>query len=239
MNLEQKSMNMAQSVGFFGIPSENFDQSGRAQFIALLELGLLPQSSVLEIGCGVLRAGHWLINFLEPDNYYGIEPSEKRVQLGLDQLISKSVQIEKKPRFNFNDEFDLTVFDKKFDFFLAGSIWTHCSKLDISTMLDGFKETGTDNSVFLVSYLPAFFPWQDYKGSDWVGTSHKSEKPGCIHHNKKWIKRQAKNRGLHISFLNKTAFDNQYWIVLSKAPLIKDKTLLSKRLLRFYHALKN
>lgn len=68
--------------GFQGVPLETFEEAGRNQFITLLELGLSPESRVIDIGCGVLRLGYWLIPFLHEGCYYGIEPAQQRVNLG-------------------------------------------------------------------------------------------------------------------------------------------------------------
>jgi hypothetical protein len=48
---------------------------GRNQLSILLRNGLIFDSRVLDVGCGVLRAGYWLIHFLDPDCYFGIEPN--------------------------------------------------------------------------------------------------------------------------------------------------------------------
>jgi hypothetical protein len=37
---------------------------------------------VLDVGCGALRVGYWLIHFLEPENYYGIEPKKRMLGTG-------------------------------------------------------------------------------------------------------------------------------------------------------------
>src|SRR5689334_15973601 len=68
---------------FFGVPIRGFDRGGRAQLILLLMAGLEPRSKVVDLGCGVLRAGYWLVHFLDPGCYHGIEPHEGRLRTGL------------------------------------------------------------------------------------------------------------------------------------------------------------
>jgi hypothetical protein len=53
-------------------------------------------------------------------------------------LLEPGVAAARRPRFDFNDEFDSSVFRERFDFFLARSIWSHASKAQIRAMLDGF-----------------------------------------------------------------------------------------------------
>src|SRR5207249_4171037 len=46
---------------FLGVPTEDFAFAGREQLEFLLRAGLQRSSLMLDIGCGVLRAGYWLI----------------------------------------------------------------------------------------------------------------------------------------------------------------------------------
>ncbi|TWT61769.1 hypothetical protein [Rubinisphaera italica] len=93
-----------------GVPKETFEQAGRQQFIELLAAGLLPESRVLEFGCGCLRIGYWLIRFLDPECFYGIEPAKNRVDHGQEYLFSPAMLAEKKPQFDYNAVFDSSMF---------------------------------------------------------------------------------------------------------------------------------
>lgn len=216
LDLTVLGMELEQKYGFLGVPANTFEEAGRAQFVALLEEGLMPHSKVLEIGCGVLRVGYWLIYFLKEDGYCGIEPAEERVEIGKKHLFDVSTLENKRPKFSFNEDFDSDIFDQKFDYFLAGSIWTHCSKQSIEVMLDGFVRNSNENGVFLASYLPARSKGQDYHGHEWVGTSHVSDVSGCIRHSKKWIEAQCRSRNLFVEQLSQEAFDGQYWLRISR-----------------------
>lgn len=213
--VQRQSEKMMDRHGFIGVPRETFEQAGRNQFVTLLEQGLLPESKVLDIGCGVLRLAYWLVRFLDPGCYCGIEPAQDRVDYGKEYIITPTQLEEKKPRFDYNENFDTSVFDEKFDFFIAGSIWTHCSKEHILTMLDGFLRNTRPNAQFLVSYLPASDPSEDYQGSQWVGTSHKSNVAGCIKHDRNWINEVCTQRGLTVEDLPHRAFDSQFWLKIA------------------------
>lgn len=236
VNLKSIGEKMTRENGFLGVPDHSFEKAGRNQLITLLEEGLTPDSKVLEIGCGVLRVGYWLIHFLNPDCYYGIEPAEKRVEIGKKYLLHSEILASKRPQFDFNEIFDTSVFHTKFDFFLAGSIWTHCSKESIRVMLNGFANNTTDSAVFLTSYLPARLKKNDYQGNDWVGTSHRSDISGCIRHSRKWIQSECDKRNLILESLSRDAFDGQYWLKISKHKTskysIKRKRIQLKKLIR-------
>jgi SAM-dependent methyltransferase len=198
--------------GFLGVPMETFEQGGRQQLIRLLNEGLAPESRVLDIGCGCLRVAYWLIRFLDRGCYYGIEPARQRVEYGLRYLFASEDVERKQPRFDFNPHFDSSVFGSRFDFFLAGSIWSHASKRQVEATLDSFVRDSVSTSVFLASYLPAESSDEDYQGERWVGTSHECDTPGVIRHSLAWIEEACRGRGLGVAALPGTDCDSQYWL---------------------------
>jgi hypothetical protein len=46
---------------------------GRRRFERLLALGLTPDDVVVDFGCGTLRIGRYLIDYLKPGNYWGFD----------------------------------------------------------------------------------------------------------------------------------------------------------------------
>jgi hypothetical protein len=208
---------MAAEGGFLGVPLEGFAETGRKQLDALVTLGLKRDSKLLDIGCGCLRGGYWLIHFLGPGCYCGIEPHEVRVELGLRHLLEPDQLAEKLPRFDPNDAFDTSVFGERFDFFLAGSIWSHAAKPQIEHMLDGFLRDTTEGAVFMTSYVPPAGPQDDYRGREWVGTSHTSDVAGVISHSLEWIEAACGRRGLVVARLAGYELDAQPWLVVRRA----------------------
>jgi len=200
---------------FFGVPVAEFENAGRQQLILLLLAGLEPQSKVVEIGCGILRAAYWLVHFLDSGCYFGIEPHRDRLATGRAAILEPGLEETKRPRFDVNAEFDTAVFGETFDFFLAYSIWTHAAKPQIEIMLDNFVRDSNPEAVFLTSILPAVWPWRDYNGRMWFGTSHQSNIPGCIRHSMWWIKRQCQRRGLRIVTLGRERH-GQTWLAISR-----------------------
>ncbi|MDA8015864.1 MAG: class I SAM-dependent methyltransferase [Thermoanaerobaculia bacterium] len=215
-SVQTRAERMIDTHGFLGVPRETFEVGGRAQLVRLLQNGLLPESKVLDIGCGVLRVGYWLVRFLDPGCYRGIEPARQRVELGRRYLFEDQELSAKQPRFDYNAEFDTSVFGERFDYFLAGSIWTHCSKSQIDVMLDGFERNSGVNGVFLTSYLPAVGYDDDYSGDTWVGTSHECDTPGVVYHRLGWIEDNCRQRGLRVTQLPGLDCDSQYWLRIDR-----------------------
>ena len=155
-SLQERSERIRTAEGaFLGGPYKDFERVGRHVFEVRLEEDLRPSSRVLDVGCGALRVGYWLMRFLDPGCYFGLEPNRDMLNLGLSKLVEPEVIERAGAHFAHNDDFDFSVLGERFDFVLARSIWTHSSKAQIRTMLSSFARTGAPGGVFLTSYCPA------------------------------------------------------------------------------------
>lgn len=207
----------AQHQRFLGGPPEVFDEVGREQLGALLDFGLAPDSTVLDIGCGCLRGGKWIIPLLNPGGYCGIEPNAEMLQYGLEHILDPEMARIKRPRFDHNDRFDCSVFEVKFTHMIARSVWTHADKSQIGLMLDGAAQCGTGDVVLLASYRPAkWYKNNDYKGVGWVGRSHESDQSGMVCHSFSWIALACRQRGLVASRVNRPVVNGQPWIAVRR-----------------------
>lgn len=140
--------------GFTGGQLDLFEEAGRYSFDSLLGLGLQPEHRVLDVGCGALRLGYWLIRYLNPDNYFGTEPHENYVNAGLRHAIGRKLQEEKKPSFRFDRDFDFGAFGVRFDFVLARSIFSHASPEQFERAMHAFQQTAAPCGTMLASYRP-------------------------------------------------------------------------------------
>jgi hypothetical protein len=152
--LQRKAEELSRTQ-FVGARVERFEEDGRLLFIALIRRGLTPDSTVIDVGCGALRSGYWLIHFLDADHYHGIEPSQARLAAARSVLLEPGLEDERRPRFAANDDFDLSTFGVAADFVLARSIWSHAAKWQIEAMLDSFRRVCRPGSLLLASYHPA------------------------------------------------------------------------------------
>jgi len=199
---------------FLGGPIGLFEAAGQKLLITLLSEGLKPDFKVLDIGCGCLRGAYWLIHFLDKGCYYGIEPNIEMLEAGNRIILEPGLADLKKPMFDHNPDFNFMIFGEKFDVFVARSIWTHASKQQIQTMLDGFVSTANSGGIFLTSYLKPTFFKKDYMGGSWIGRSHESETPGLVRHSFGWIQGECAKRGLVAEEIKEKAynFGDQTWI---------------------------
>lgn len=201
---------------FLGVPVERFASGGREQLIYLQQAGLKKDSRIVDLGCGVLRAAYWIIGFLDPGCYCGIEPHQGRLQMGLDTILGPEIVAARQPRFDTNAGFDTSVFGEKFDFFLAYSIWTHACKRQIEATLDSFLRDSKPTGIFLTTYLPANWRHRDYQADKWFGTSHESDVVGCIHHSYRWMEAECKKRSLTARKLGKDKTHGQHWLEIKR-----------------------
>lgn len=153
-SLQRRAERIAQTTWLGGPPGQ-FEQIGRLSFDVLVREGLQPSSRVLDVGCGALRLGYWLMRYLDPGCYYGIEPQQEMLQVGLDQVVEPETVERANAHFQHNDDFDFSVFGETFNYVVARSIWTHTSRSQISRMLSSFAANGSENAVLLTSYKPA------------------------------------------------------------------------------------
>jgi hypothetical protein len=226
----QNRVDLLRDGQFLGVPFDDFDRSGREQLIILLMNGLRPDSRVMDLGCGVLRGGYWLIHFLDAGCYHGIEPHAERLAVGTQVILESETLRLKQPSFDSNTTFDTAPFGKEFDFFLAYSIWTHAPKHQIEVMLESFLRNSRDDAAFLASFLPARRNADDYTGDTWLGTSHDSDVRGCIQHSFSWIRNACRRRNLRVQMLGRDGI-GQIWLRVDRSgtkPMIPELPVRSR-----------
>lgn len=86
------------TLGAKSVLSPRFLESGRAQLDLLVRGGLGRGERVIEYGCGSLRVGRHLIEYLDPERYVGLDLTERFWREGL-TTIDAGVLAEKRPRF--------------------------------------------------------------------------------------------------------------------------------------------
>ena len=114
---------------------DDFEDYGKKLFESLLKFKIKPNSVTFDIGCGCLRIGKHLINYLDKEKYYGLEPEEELIKYALKSLVSKELIENKNPKFVSNYCFDLSEFKKKAQFVIINSIFTHLNKKDVHKCL--------------------------------------------------------------------------------------------------------
>ena len=146
-------------------PPEDYDLIGALQFSLLMTLGLREHHTLLDIGCGSLRAGRLFIPYLLPERYFAIEPERWLIDEGIRLEIGQDQIDLKKPTFSQESDFRLTCFGRSFDFLMAQSIFSHTSPAQIDRCLSEARKVMTETSVFVATFVEGA---QNYDGEKWA-----------------------------------------------------------------------
>lgn len=93
----------------------------------LTSRGMLPEHRLLDVGCGVFRAGRHFIDYLEPAHYFGIDANHALMQTGYDLELSDA-QRARLPIENLrNTDRFFGEFGVEFDYAIANSVFSHIS----------------------------------------------------------------------------------------------------------------
>ena len=105
----------------------HYDIIGEQHLQLLKKYNLKEDMQFIDIGCGALRSGVRIIDYLNPFNYYGIDVNTSILHAGYySELLSYGVQ-DKVTEDNFciTDNFELAQFNTQFDMGMAQSVFTH------------------------------------------------------------------------------------------------------------------
>jgi SAM-dependent methyltransferase len=185
-------------------PPKRYDLVGAMQFNLLTSFGLRDYHKLLDIGCGSLRSGKLMIPYLRKGNYYGIEPNQWLIDDGIKYELGKDIISLKSPSFNNSSEFEFQIFDKKFDFLIAQSIFSHASASQISNCLKEAKAVMKQEGLFLATFVLGKI---NYTGTDWVY-------PDCVNYRHDYILELVKNQKLDAIQLKWLHATGQTWYVI-------------------------
>lgn len=131
-----------------------WDELGEMQLDALRELGMRPDHTILDVGCGSLRAGRLLVEYLAPAHYHGIDLNQSLLDAGYENELTPELQ-SRLPRSNLV-EHDVTQplpMDGPFDYLIAFSLFTHLPVELTQAALMRISETMAAGSQLLATFF--------------------------------------------------------------------------------------
>ena len=131
-----------------------WEEIGKVQIDFMIGQGLKPDDVSVDVACGSLRAGRHFINYLDPDNYLGLDHNKWLIEAGLKHEIAEKVSKEKRPEFVVSKAFEFDKFTKRPKLGLAQSLFSHLTSDDIHLCLANLKEAMQPGGRFFATFIP-------------------------------------------------------------------------------------
>ena len=186
-------------------PPRDYDVGAAMQFNLLTALGLREDHSLLDIGCGSLRAGRLFIVYLRPGRYFGLEPEDWLVEEGIKQELGREILAVKGPTFSHDRDFTLSTFGRTFDFLLAQSVFSHAPPHQIRRCFAEARAVMAPTAVFIATF---FRGRESSAGQEWVY-------PGIVRYTVADMAALAREQGLACQTLDWTHPTGQTWIAIT------------------------
>lgn len=181
---------------------EFFDVLGAIQFNLLTTLGLRETNTLLDIGCGSLRAGRLFIPYLGAGRYFGIEPLPWLVEEGLENEVGRDIIRIKQPTFSHDGDFTLTTFGRTFDFMIAQSIFSHTSQAQIRRCMAEARKCLAPEGLFAATFFESS---ANYEGDRWIAKAE---------YTRERMQELIEGAGLAVTFIHWRHPDPQQWMVI-------------------------
>ncbi|WP_390915549.1 methyltransferase [Pseudosulfitobacter sp. SM2401] len=135
-------------------PPTQYDFMGATQFRLLTSLGLREEHHVVDIGCGSLRTGRYILNYLMPGRYTGVEPNPWLWQHAIEHELGADLIRLKSPRFLTEDDFQLAdVAAGSINYIVAQSIYSHTGQDALLTSLKAAARSLTPDGQYLFTIV--------------------------------------------------------------------------------------
>lgn len=134
-----------------------WEEIGSLQFDFLRRMGLQPEHSMLDLGCGTLRGGRHFIRYLHESGYTGIDISPACIDAARQLLKDEGLE-DKQPTLILNTSRSLEFLEfqgRQFDFILAQSVFTHLPEELIRECFAHVGKVMHANTAFYFTYWQA------------------------------------------------------------------------------------
>ncbi len=106
---------------------------------------------MLDFGCGSIRAGIWLISYLDERHYFGIDAHLKSLRAAVQYEIPLHNLEHKHPRFLHSSTFEIDYFGETFDVVLAASLFSHLIEAQVDLALRKIKANLAPSGKLILS----------------------------------------------------------------------------------------
>ena len=170
---------------------------GQLQVQVLKESGLGPSDDLLDIGCGSLRGGVPLINYLSRGKYWGTDISPELLRNGAN-YVEEAGLADKESNLFLTTDFSLNeVGERRFKFVQAWGVFTDIPKELVAECLKSVAGVMSQDGTFLATFalgenyqadharLQFRYPWSFFKSLEYeIGLSLTLERGFSYRHPK-------------------------------------------------------
>ena len=136
---------------------------GKLQYQFLVGQGVEPHHKFLDLACGSLRLGQFLIPYLNKGHYHGLDAERDLIDNGCKEELLFDLLIKKEPKFIVNRDFNFNSFDYV-DYGIAQSLFTHLNKYDFVDCLKKLKNK-VKNKFFITFHIAESVQIDDSKSA--------------------------------------------------------------------------
>lgn len=144
-------------------PARLWEMKREFQIKFLKQVGLKPEHRLLDIGCGTLRGGIPIIEYLENGRYSGIEYREEVLDEGRKELRESGLAHKQPSLIAAKDISELNL-GKKFDYIWAFSVLIHMKDNILYDTLKVIRQHLADTGYFYANVNIG-----DHPGGEWQG----------------------------------------------------------------------
>ena len=127
---------------------------GREQFDYLVSRGLESRHRLADLGCGTLRTGIWIIRYLDPECYFGIDRHRKSLEAAAQYEIPLHGLEAKRPRLLNDAGFSLDHFRVSFDWIISLSLFSSLPQEEAPLAMAQVSSSLKPGGRFVVNHGP-------------------------------------------------------------------------------------
>lgn len=134
-----------------------WDELGTLQLDFLVDAGLKPGDTLLDIGCGCLRGGIHYLDYLDPGHYFGLDINASLIEAGTLE-VERAGLSHKRPHLVVDDSFAFDRFGVRFDYMVSVSLFTHLPFDIIGQCLNKARESLLPHGAYYSTFFQAPAP---------------------------------------------------------------------------------
>jgi SAM-dependent methyltransferase len=144
-------------------PAALWKMKRQFQIDFLRQVGLAPHHYLLDLGCGTLRGGLPIIEYLETGHYYGVEARRHILEDGRRELAGTRLQ-HKKPVLVLSDSLDELDLAPRFDFVWAFAVLFLLADDVLEAAFRGVKRHLAEDGAFFATVKGDCVTDHEWKG---------------------------------------------------------------------------